>query len=87
MDGKGRCLDNVFMERLWRDCEDMRRCISRDTKRYNDARAGLKKYFWFYNNDRLHQSLDYKTPSEVYLTGGRDGAPSEAGAISLKSVA
>ncbi|GHV43724.1 hypothetical protein FACS1894187_25950 [Synergistales bacterium] len=54
MDGKGRCLDNVFIERLWRDCEDMRRCISRDMKRYNDARAGLKKYFWFYNNDRLH---------------------------------
>src|ERR1700722_10196473 len=65
MDGKGRCLDNVFVERLWR------------TVKYEDIylwryetvpqlQQGLGRYFPYYNKERLHQSLDYRTPAEVY---------------------
>jgi putative transposase len=86
MDGKGRCLDNVFIERLWRTVK-YEEVYIKGYETLSDARAGLKKYFWFYNNDRLHQSLDYKTPSEVYLSTGGKRTPPEAGAISLKSVA
>jgi putative transposase len=65
MDGKGRCLDNVFVERLWRSVkyEDIY------LKRYEvvpQLQAGLKDYFPFYNHGRPHQALDYKTPAEVY---------------------
>lgn len=70
MDGKGRALDNVFVERLWRSVkyEDVY------LKKYEtmfDCEAGLKKYFSFYNNDRIHQSLDYKIPADVYFIGSR----------------
>lgn len=65
MDGKGRALDNIYIERLWRSVkyEDIY------LKAYENGLylyEGLKKYFEFYNNVRLHQSLDYKTPSEKY---------------------
>jgi putative transposase len=68
MDGKGRALDNVFVERLWRSVkyEDVY------LKKYEtmfDCESGLKKYFAFYNNRRIHQSLDYKTPAEIYFAG------------------
>jgi putative transposase len=86
MDGKGRCLDNVFVERLWRSVK-YEEVYVKGYETLPDARAGLREYFRFYNDARLHQSLDYKTPSEVYLTPGRDGLPPETGAISLKSVA
>jgi putative transposase len=70
MDGKGRCLDNVFVERLWRTVkyEDVY------LKRYEvvpQLLAGLKDYFPFYNEQRPHQSLDYRTPAEVYRSSGR----------------
>jgi putative transposase len=65
MDGRGRCLDNVFVERLWR------------TVKYEDIylygyeavpplQRGLSRYFPFYNEERLHQALEYRTPAEVY---------------------
>ena len=65
MDGKGRCLDNVFVERLWRSLkyEDIY------IKRYESVpalRVGLADYFRDYNHERLHQSLDYRTPASVY---------------------
>lgn len=65
MDGKGRCLDNVFVERLWRSVK------YEDTylKGYESVpqlRAGLSSYFGFYNGERRHQSLDYRTPAAVY---------------------
>ncbi len=65
MDGRGRCLDNVFVERLWRSVkyEDVYlRC-------YESVPAlerGLRAYFAFYNGERLHQSLGYRPPVEVY---------------------
>lgn len=65
MDSKGRALDNIFVERLWRSVkyEDIY-LKGYDTMR--EAREGLGHYFRFYNNERYHQSLDYKTPLEVY---------------------
>jgi putative transposase len=69
MDGKGRCLDNVFVERLWRSVkyEDVY------LKRYETVaqlRAGLRAYFAFYNGQRRHQSLGYRTPAAVYAAKG-----------------
>jgi putative transposase len=66
MDAKGRCFDNIFMERFWRSFkqEDLYR------HRYEsvaEAKASIKEYISWYNNQRLHQSLGYKTPSEVYF--------------------
>jgi putative transposase len=58
MDGRGRALDNVFVERLWRTvkCEEV---YLRDYHRVRDARQGLMGYFAFYNHERLHQALGY----------------------------
>jgi putative transposase len=68
MDGKGRCLDNVFVERLWRSVkyEDIYlRCY----ETVPQLSTGLERYFPFYNEERLHQSLDYRTPDQVYREG------------------
>jgi putative transposase len=66
MDGKGRALDNVFVERLWRSVkyEDI---YLRGYESLREVREGLKKYFQFYNEKRPHQGLDYRTPAEVYF--------------------
>lgn len=65
MDGKGRCLDNVFIERLWRSLkyEDI---YLRDYENGAQLVRGLTQWFSYYNNDRLHQSLGYCTPGELY---------------------
>jgi putative transposase len=68
MDGKGRALDNVFIERLWRSVkyEDIY------LKGYDtgaDCQTGLKSYFRFYSHERPHQSLNFRTPWEVHTTG------------------
>lgn len=66
MDGRGRAMDNIFTERLWRSVKYDEVYI----KNYDsvfDAKDGLSTYFYKYNNRRLHQSLNYKTPSEVYF--------------------
>ena len=70
MDGKGRCLDNVFVERLWRTVkyEDV---YLRGYETVVQLRQGLGRYFGYYNDQRLHQALDYRTPREVYR--GRAG--------------
>ena len=65
MDGKGRALDNIFIERLWRTVkyEDVY------LKRYDNVPAlftGLDAYFAFYNHERPHQSLAYRTPAAIY---------------------
>jgi len=66
MDGRGRALDNIFVERLWRSVKY--ECVYlRQFETVSQARAGLKEYFEFYNHERLHQSLDYHTPAQVYL--------------------
>ncbi len=68
MDGKGRCLDNVFVERLWRTVkhEDV---YLRGYETVRELSAGLGRYFPFYNEERPHQSLGYRTPAEVYRAG------------------
>lgn len=69
MDGRGRCMDNIFTERLWRTVkyEDI---FLRGYVTMHDVYRGLSEYFPFYNTERPHQSLDYHTPEEVY-TGSR----------------
>lgn len=66
MDGKGRALDNIFVERLWRSVK-YEEVFLREYKTVREAKNGLARYFEFYNNERPHQSLGYRTPREVYL--------------------
>lgn len=66
MDGRGRALDNIFVERLWRTVK-YEYVYLQDIETVNEARTGFEHYFQFYNNERLHQSLGYKTPVEVYV--------------------
>jgi len=65
MDGRGRALDNIFIERLWRSAkyEDI---YLKDYASVPELDAGLQAYFWYYNQDRPHQSLGYRTPAEVH---------------------
>ena len=61
MDGKGRALDNIFVERLWRSVKY--ECLYiQDYSTVELLTGGLTDYFQFYNHERLHQSLDYRTP-------------------------
>lgn len=66
MDGRGRCMDNIFTERLWRSVkyEDV---YIKSYQNRSEAREGLRNYFHFYNYRRPHQSLNYQTPAEVYF--------------------
>ena len=67
MDGKGRALDNVYIERLWRSVkyEDI---YLKGYETGADCYQGLTEYFTFYSHERPHQSLDYRTPWEVHNT-------------------
>jgi putative transposase len=65
MDGRGRCLDNIFIERLWRSLK-YEEVYLKDYQLVSEARTGIEKYFQFYNYERLHQSLDYQTPAAIY---------------------
>jgi putative transposase len=69
-DGRGRALDDVFVERLWRSVkyEDI---YIKDYERVTELESGLSAYFRFYDEERPHQSLDYQTPGEVYRAGVR----------------
>jgi putative transposase len=66
MDGKGRALDNIFTERLWRTVK-YEEVYIHDYTSPREARQALTRYFAFYNHERPHQSLDYQTPAEVYF--------------------
>lgn len=70
MSGKGRALDNVYVERLWRSLkyEDI---YLRSYESMTDLKAGIKRYFEFYNTERFHQSLDYLTPEVMYESFSR----------------
>jgi len=66
MDGKGRAIDNVFVERLWRSLKY--ECVYlRQFESVGEARSAIDEYFDFYNHHRGHQSLSYRTPGEVHL--------------------
>jgi putative transposase len=66
MDGKGRWIDNVFIERLWRSVKYEEVYLHAYTNG-TEARTALTRYFSFYNAVRSHQSLEYRTPDEVYF--------------------
>ena len=66
MDGKGRALDNVFTERLWRTIK-YEEVYVHDYASPKEARQQLREYVHFYNHQRLHQSLGYQTPAAVYF--------------------
>lgn len=70
MDGRGRALDNVFVERLWRTVK-YENIYLREYETVHDLSSGLSRYFEFYSHERLHQSLDYRTPWEVYRAGAQ----------------
>lgn len=70
MDGRGHVFDNIFVERLWRTVK-YENVYLHDYETVSDAREGLGKFFAFYNTERFHQSLDYKTPAQVYWQGSR----------------
>ena len=80
MDGKGRYADNILLERLWRTVKYEEVYL----KAYSggrEAKAGLEAYFQFYNNQRPHQALGYRTPAEV---SNGDSAPSDERSIKGK---
>ena len=66
MDGRGRCFDNIFIERLWRSLK-YEEIYLRDYGLVPEARAGIGAWFRFYNQQRPHQSLGYRTPAKLYL--------------------
>jgi putative transposase len=69
MDGKGRALDNIFTERLWRTVK-YEQVYLKEYASPREARTNLGEYFTFYNYRRLHQALDYRTPDQVYFQKG-----------------
>ena len=65
MDGRGRYLDNIFVERLWRSVKY--ECIYlQEFSTSDEVKIALKKYFKYYNHERLHQALEYATPFDIY---------------------
>lgn len=70
MDGRGRALDNVFIERLWRSVK-YEHIYLNEYSTVPQLHDGLAAYFWFYNEDRLHQSLGYRPPAELHFPGRR----------------
>ena len=64
-DGRGRALDNVFVERLWRSVK-WEEVYLHDYQTVADALSGLDRYFRFYNHERPHQALGYQTPAQVF---------------------
>ena len=67
MDGRGRCMDNIFTERLWRTVK-YENIYLNEYHNASEAKQGLSEYFKFYNEKRKHQSLDYQTPAQIYFT-------------------
>ena len=68
MDGRGRALDNIFIERFWRSLK-YEEVYLHDYETVQEAKKRIRSYFDYYNNERQHQFLDYKTPAEVYFRG------------------
>jgi putative transposase len=78
MDGKGRCMDNIFVERLWRSLK-YEEVYLHAYATVVEARTGVDAWLDFYNTERQHQSLDYRTPRQIYQEGlwicGRSALP------------
>ncbi|KJV77079.1 integrase core domain protein [Rickettsia hoogstraalii str. RCCE3] len=67
MDGKGRALDNVFIERFWRSLKQ-EKIYRFDLETVREAKIAIRDYIEFYNKQRPHQSLEYKTPEMIHFT-------------------
>lgn len=76
MDGKGRALDNIFTERLWRTVK-YEEVYLHEYASPREARLGLARYFEFYNHRRPHQALDYRTPAQLYFPEEVDQPPTQ----------
>jgi putative transposase len=78
MDGKGRCMDNIFVERLWRSLK-YEEVYLHAYATVAEARTGIGAWLSFYNEERHHQSLGYRTPRQIYQEGlwicGRSALP------------
>ena len=78
MDGKGRCIDNIFVERLWRSLKYAEVYLNAYAT-VAEAKAGIGCWLEFYNAERQHQSLGYRTPRQIYQEGlwicGRSALP------------
>ena len=78
MDGKGRCMDNIFVERLWRSLKYEEVYLNAYAT-VAEAKAGIGGWLEFYNAERQHQSLGYRTPRQIYQEGlwicGRSAVP------------
>ena len=78
MDGKGRCMDNIFVERLWRSLK-YEEVYLHAYATVAEAKAGIGAWLEFYNTERQHQSLGYRTPRQIYQEGlwicGRSAVP------------
>jgi putative transposase len=72
MDGKGRAIDNVFTERLWRTIK-YENIYIKGYETMSEASSGLEEYLKFYNSERIHSALQYKTPDMVYQVAEYDG--------------
>jgi putative transposase len=83
MDGKGRAIDNIFIERLWRTIK-YEHLYLHNYDTVISLMKGLKRFFLFYNEQRVHQSLGYKTPMKIYK--GEDSSKPLPGATLTKSV-
>ena len=73
MDGRGRALDNIFVERLWRTVK-YENIVIHDYETLSDAKVGLRRYFPFYNDERFHETLAYQTPAQLYWQSSWAGA-------------
>jgi len=75
-DGRGRALDNIFVERLWRSVK-YEEVYLKDYQSVAEAMNNLRAYFIFYNQERLHQALNYQTPASLYqtLAPGKENRP------------
>jgi len=78
MDGRGRCFDNIFIERLWRSLKQ-EEVYLKEYQRVSEARSGIGQWMEFYNQRRPHQSLGYRTPAAVYREGCRGLRPRTPG--------
>jgi putative transposase len=74
MDGKGRCMDNIYVERLWRSFK-YEEVYLKSYESVFEAKQSLASYVEFYNNHRPHQALGYKTPAEVYFKNRQNTTP------------
>jgi putative transposase len=82
MDGRGRVFDNIFVERLWRSVK-YEEVYLHNYQTVREAKIGLARYFNLYNRERLHESLGYLTPYEVYFKERLEPKPLQAQLIHL----